>query len=332
MMTRILVPILATPPARPVGGMVRGFEGRTMGTTWSVKAVLPATADVRALSAMVQRALDAVVAQMSAWEPGSDLARFNRSPAGTWATLPAGFATVLRRALEIAADSDGAFDPTLGALTDLWGFGPQPFSGAPPARWAIETARAPAGWRRIALDGERLLQPGGLQIDLNGIAKGFGVDEAARALDRAGVRSYLVEVGGELRGLGAKPDGQPWWVELERPPGEGEDASRTLLALHGLSVATSGGYRRFFEHAGRRYAHTLDPATGTPCAGETASVTVIHRECMTADALATALTVMGPDAALAFAAARDLPALIVRQGPERLEERLSPALQAMLDA
>lgn len=332
-MTRVLVPIMTTPPARPVGGLVRGFEGATMGTTWSVKAVLPATTDLAALSAMVQRALDNVVAQMSPWEPASDLSRFNRAAPGTWVALPAGLATVLRRALEIAADSDGAFDPTLGALSDLWGFGPSPFSGQPPAPEAVAAAREAAGWRRARLDGDALLQPGGLTLDLNGIAKGYGVDEAARALDRAGVRAYLVEVGGELRGTGAKPDGQPWWVELERPPEAGETKTpRTLLALHGVSVATSGDYRRFFDHDGTRYAHTLDPAAGAPCVGQAASVTVVHPECMSADALATALTVMEPDAALAFAAARDLAVLIVRQGPEGLEEHLSPALRAMLDA
>ncbi|PVM90585.1 FAD:protein FMN transferase [Caulobacter endophyticus] len=333
-MTRVLVPMLSEPPARPAGGVVREFDGDTMGTTWSVKAVLPVTTDLAAMTAMVQRALDKVVAEMSAWEPMSALSRFNRSAAGSWTVLPAGFAAVLRRALEVAEGSDGAFDPTLGAVTDLWGFGPRPFSGEPPSAEALDAARTPMGWRRVTLDGDALFQPGGLQIDLNGIAKGFGVDEAARALDRSGVRSYLVEVGGELRGTGAKPDGQPWWVELERPPLAGandETSPRTLLALHGLSVATSGDYRRFFDHAGKRYAHTLDPALGAPCDAGVVSVTVIHPECMTADALATALTVMGPDAAIAFATARKLPALVVTRGPGGLQERLSPALQAMLD-
>ena len=329
-MPRVLVPALTTPPARPVGGTVRAFGGATMGATWSAKAVLPATADLAALQAMVQRALDAVVAQMSPWEPLSDLSRYNRAAAGTWTTLPPGAAQVLRRAIEIARASGGAFDPTLGALTDLWGFGPRPFAGAPPEAAAIAALREAAGWKRLSLDGDALFQPGGLKLDLNGVAKGFGVDQAAAALDGAGVRSYLVEVGGELRGTGAKPDGQPWWVELERPPAA-NDAEKTLVALHGLSVATSGDYRRFFDHDGRRYAHTLDPATGAPTRNPTVSVTVLAGDCMSADAWATALTVMGPDAALAFAAAHDLAALVVSRGPGGLEERLSPALQAMLD-
>jgi thiamine biosynthesis lipoprotein len=329
-MPRVLVPALTTPPARPVGGSVRAFGGATMGTTWSVKAVLPATTDLPALEAMIQRALDTVVARMSLWEPGSDLSRYNRAAPGAWTSLSTATLTVLRRALEIAQTSHGAFDPSLGVLTDLWGFGPAPFSGQPPDAETIAPLRQGEGWKRLVVDGDALLQPGGLALDLNGIAKGFGVDQAAAALDRAGVKSYLVEVGGELRGTGAKPDGQPWWVELERPPtASGGDV--TVVALHDLSVATSGDYRRFFDHAGRRYAHTLDPVTGAPTTNPTVSVTVLAKDCMSADAWATALTVMGPDDALAFAAEHDLAALIVSRSADGLDERLSPALQAMLD-
>ena len=334
-MNRVLVPQLAQPPARPIGGAVLALAGATMGTTWSVRLVAPPTADADALTAMVQRELDAVVRQMSPWEPLSDLSRFNRAEAGTWTALPPAFAQVLRCALEIAQATDGAFDPTLGALVDLWGFGPRPFSGAPPTVQDITATRQAAGWRNVVLDGDRLLQPGGLSLDLNGVAKGFAVDQVAAALHRAGARSYLVEVGGELRGTGAKPDGQPWWVELERPPGEIEGL-RTVVALHGLSVAASGDYRRFFEHDGRRYAHTLDPATAAPVANATVSVTVLDESCMRADAWATALTVMAPDAALDFATEHSLSAMILSRGgldgTTGLEERLSPALSAMLDA
>jgi len=329
-MTRVLVPQLAEPPARPIGGAVLALAGQTMGTTWSVKLVAPPTANADALAAMAQHELDTVVRQMSPWEPLSDLSRYNRAAAGSWTPLPPAFAQVLRCALEVAEATNGAFDPTLGALVDLWGFGPRPFSGSPPPADAAAKARESAGWRRLVLDGDRLFQPGGLRLDLNGIAKGFAVDQVAAALDRSGARAYLVEVGGELRGAGAKPDGQPWWVELERPP-TANDGLRTLVALHGLSVATSGDYRRFFEHDGRRYAHTLDPATAAPVANPTVSVTVLNQSCMRADAYATALTVMNPDAALAFATEHGLAAMILARGPAGLEERLSPALSAMLD-
>ncbi|MBO9707891.1 MAG: FAD:protein FMN transferase [Caulobacter sp.] len=329
-MNRVLVPTFSEPPVRPVGGAVLALGGETMGTTWSVKLVAPPTANAQALTAMAQHELDLVVREMSPWEPLSDLSRFNRAAPGSWSALPPAFAKVLRRAVEIAAETNGAFDPTLGALVDLWGFGPRPFSGAPPERDAVERLRQDAGWRRVTLDGDALFQPGGLKVDLNGVAKGFAVDQVAAALERSGARSYLVEVGGELRGVGAKPDGQPWWVELERPPVANEGA-RTVAALHGLAVATSGDYRRFFEHDGRRYAHTLDPASAAPVAGGTVSVSVLAETCMDADAYATALTVMAPADALAFAAGKGLAALILSRGPHGLEERLSPALSAMLD-
>ncbi|MBO9559643.1 MAG: FAD:protein FMN transferase [Caulobacter sp.] len=329
-MIRVLVPQLTKAPARPIGGAVLTLAGETMGTTWSMQLVAPLTANAEALEAMAQRELDQVVREMSPWEPLSDLSRYNRAAAGSWTPLPPALAQVLRCALEIAEASDGAFDPTLGALVDLWGFGPLAFSGAPPHPQDIAKARQAAGWRRLVLEGDRLLQPGGLRLDLNGIAKGFAVDQVAAALDRAGVRSYLIEVGGELRGTGAKPDGQPWWVELESPP-VANDRPRTLVALHGLSVATSGDYRRFFEHDGRRYAHTLDPATAAPAAHATVSVTVLDESCMRADAYATALTVMAPDAALAFATEHGVAAIILAQGPTGLEEHLSPAVSAMLD-
>jgi thiamine biosynthesis lipoprotein len=267
---------------------------------------------------MAQRELDCVVRQMSPWEPLSDLSRYNRAAAGSWTPLPPAFAQVLRCALEIAEQTNGAFDPTLGALVDLWGFGPRPFSGAPPEAEDIAAARAAAGWRTLALDGDSLFQPGGLRLDLNGIAKGFAVDQVAAALDRAGARSYLVEVGGELRGTGAKPDGQPWWVELERPPrpeARRMTASAPWSPCTACRSATSGDYRRFFEHGGRRYAHTLDPATAAPVAHPTVSVTVLDASCMRADAYATALTVMAPDAALAFATAHGLAAMILASGP-----------------
>lgn len=334
-MTRVLVPLLTTAPARPLGGVVHALAGRTMGTTWSVKLTAQPAADLPALTAMVQRALDTVVAQMSPWEPLSSLSRYNRAPAGSWTRLPADLATVLLRALAVAQATGGAFDPTLGGLTDLWGFGPRPFAGAPPSAEAITAARDAGGWKRLTLDGDALFQPGELRLDLNGIAKGFGVDQAAAALEQAGVKSWLVEVGGELRGTGARPDGQPWWVELERAPDMAlvaNDSLQTAVALHDLAVATSGDYRRFFDHDGRRYAHTLDPATGAPSQGGVVSVTVLAATAMDADAFATALTVMGPQAALAFATDHELAALIVsRTAGGGLEERLSPALLAMLD-
>jgi len=158
------------------------LHGQTMGTTWSARVVVPARTDVDPLRERVQQRLDRVVGQMSTWEPDSDLSRFNRAPAGTWQALPPELLDVLDRALALARSTGGAYDPTIAPLVDLWGFGPPSQSHRIPDEAAIAAARERIGWRRIELDrgGSRALQPGGLHVDLSSIAKGFGVDEAAR--------------------------------------------------------------------------------------------------------------------------------------------------------
>src|SRR4051812_25085945 len=200
-----------------VGKDVRRFEGETMGTTWSVNAVLTKGADDRAIDRGIQAEVDRVVAQMSTYEQDSDLSRFNRAAPGTWQVLPPEFYGVLRYAIALAKDSGGAYDPTVGPLVNLWGFGPDRHPHEAPTPAAIAAAQARVGWNRIRLDdaGHRAFQPGGVYVDLSSVAKGFGVDQVARFLDRAGVSAYLVEVGGELRAHGRKPDGTPWHVGIE---------------------------------------------------------------------------------------------------------------------
>jgi thiamine biosynthesis lipoprotein len=160
----------------------------------------------------------------------------------------------------------------------------------------------------------------------------------AMLAERFALDDALVEVGGELRGQGVKPDGQPWWVALERAPrwrGDAleEDATQPLtrIALHGLAVATSGDYRRFFRHDGLLCPHTLDPRSGRPLANGVALVTVLHAQCMAADALSTALGVMGEAAAMEWADARDIAALIVsRRSDGALHERMTRALMQLM--
>lgn len=303
------------------------LSGRTMGTEWSVRFVAGPEVGPGQVRRAVEATFARVIAEASGWEPTSDLCRFNRAPAGTLQMLPHGLFSVLDHALALARETRGAIDPTVGGLVDLWGFGPPGPRTEPPDAAAIAAARARTGWNRLLVDRERqaVLQPGGVALDLSGIAKGWAVDLVSERLSGDGIADHLVEVGGELRGQGMKPDGQPWWVALEAPPDRA--GTETLAALHGLSIATSGDYRRFFTAGGRRFAHTIDPRTGWPCADPPASVTVVHASCMAADALATALTVLGAEAGLAHAARHGIAALFVlRDG-----ERTSPAFAAMLD-
>lgn len=344
-MRRVLLPLHISDEAAPPGAVARRFSGLSMGTSWTVHLLdnaTPGRAGSADLQQGLQQQLDLVVAQMSHWSDDSDLGRFNRAEPGSWHSLPAAFCEVLGFAMHVAHASSGAYDPCAGALVNLWGFGPRQRYDQPgfqsPTPETVAFLLSQQGRRRLELDlpARRVRQPGGLLLDLSAIAKGYGVDRLARYLDSQGIRHYLVEVGGELRGAGSKPDGQPWWVMLEQVDGMTEIASHPqemLLALHGLSVATSGDYRRFFqdEDDGARFSHTIDPRNGMPISNQLASVTVVHAECMAADAWSTALTVLGPEAGLALAEEQGLAARFLQRDGDGLRETLSSQMLAMLD-
>jgi thiamine biosynthesis lipoprotein len=333
-MRAVLVPLaidLALPPA---GSVLRKLAGRTMGTGWSASMLVPPGAGAD-LEAALQRELGEIVGQMSHWEEASLLSRYNRAPGGSWHALPPQFFEVADFALQVHADSGGAYDPAAGLLVNLWGFGPhgrhdQPGFQAPgPDAVAGALARRAGATPQLDRAGRRLLQPGGAILDFSSIAKGYAVDRLGLCLERLGVRHYLVEVGGELRGAGMKPDGEPWWVEIEGVPDAGA-APQAVVALHGLAIATSGDYRSHYDLAAGRASHTLDPRTGYPIANGVASCTVVAKACMTADALSTALTVMGVEAGLAFADARGIAARYLVRRDGALSEHVSAAWRELL--
>ncbi|MBC9035031.1 FAD:protein FMN transferase [Sphingomonas sp. JC676] len=296
-----------------------------MGTSWSAHIVDAPRRLRRDINSVLARIVD----EMSHWEPDSDIDRFNRSIVGRWQPLPPQFVQVLSAALDIAEASGGAFDPAIGLLADIWGFGPAGARQDVPGAYAIAEALAVSGRQHIEFDPSmrRARRLAAAQLDFSGIAKGFAVDAMAERLLGVGLTDFLVEIGGELRGEGIKPDGQPWWVDLEAIPGAGLAPIR--VALHGLAVATSGDYRRAFTHQGKTFAHTLDPRTGRPLANGVASVTVLHAQAMYADAWATALTVLGSES-MELAEREGLAAhMVVREGTH-FTERLSSALQTML--
>ena len=326
-----LDPVLPDPASRP-----HSLAGTAMGTGWSARLLLPPGTGPD-LRGALQQELDEIVAQMSHWEADSLLSRYNRAPGDTWHALPAQFFAVIDYALTVFDETGGAYDPAAGLLVNLWGFGPARrydqagfYAPAPEAVGAV-LARRRACQPRLDRVGRCLYQPGGALLDLSSVAKGYAVDCLAQRLEALGVRHYLVEVGGELRGAGVKQDGQPWWVELEGvPDAAGAPAPQSVVALHGLAVATSGDYRRYFHHLDRRASHTLDPRTGYPIANDIASVTVLAPTCMAADALSTALTVMGVEAGLAFAEPRGLAARFLLREANGLREVDTAAWRELL--
>lgn len=332
----VLVPQEIDPTMPPEGSVLRRAAGATMGTDWSVRLMLPAGVDGVQLSQALQRELDEIVAQMSHWQDDSLLMRYNRAEGGSWHALPPQFHAVAEYALQVAEDTSWAYDPAGGALVNLWGFGPsRRYDQAgfyAPDQARIDAILAQRSQRHPQLDrkGRRLLQPGGAILDFSSVAKGYAVDCLALCLERHGVRHYLAEVGGELRGAGVKAGSEPWWVEIEGVPDAQQAAGQAVVALHGLAVATSGDYRRYFHHGARRASHTLDPRNGYPVANDVASVTVLAPTCMAADALSTALTVMGPEEGLAFANARHIAARFLLRRPGALLETTSAAWRTLL--
>ncbi|RJG55635.1 FAD:protein FMN transferase [Sphingobium terrigena] len=289
-----------------------------MGTSWSAHLVDPPAHCLAAIEDVLARIID----QMSNWEAQSAISRFNRAPVGEWMTLPPDMLTVLRAGLEMARLSDGAFDPAIGHLVDQWGFGP-----ATLPRPAQLLDRSP--WQTIALEGDKACRLADVALDFSGIAKGFAVDAVAAELRTLGVANFLIEIGGELRGEGVKPDMQPWWVDVEPPPGLAIPMLR--IALCGLSVATSGDYRRFRMEGEARLSHSIDPARGTPIAAGVASVTVLHDSAMQADAWATTITVLGADQGMTLATRHALPARLVLRTGDGAQEYMTPVLAAMLE-
>ena len=335
-MRRVILPPHFSDHPLPAGAAIRDFHGFSMGTTWAVRLVDVALASVDHQPGL-QGELDLVVDQMSHWLPDSNLGRFNRAPKDSWHRLPPAFFDVLAFALEVADASGGAYDPCAGAMIDRWGFGAERRHDAPgflmPS--AADVAALLAGRATVLLDHESrsALQRGGVRLDLSSVAKGYGVDRLALYLEAQGVRHYLVEVGGELRGAGTKPDGQPWWVALEQGDGALSSEDQVVLALHGLSVATSGDCRRYFEQDGQRFSHTIDPRAAKPIVNRVAAVTVIDASCMAADAWSSALTVLGPDRGMALAEERHLAArFLVRSDadPTATSEHISSQWRSML--
>ncbi|MCX7564122.1 FAD:protein FMN transferase [Xanthomonadaceae bacterium XH05] len=305
------------------------LHGESMGTTWQVTAYAEASR-ASDLQPRIEAQLETLVAQMSAWEPDSDLNRFNRAPAGTWVTLPAELFVVVEHAIALAGQTGGAYDPTIAPLVAVWGFGPdgQPRT-RPPSADDIATAMVRTGASRLQLDSaqRQLLQPGDMQLDVNSLAPGFAVDTIAQLLDDAGVEVFLVELGGEMRARGHKPDGTPWRIAVERLNLAARSDDDVIIALSDTALGTSGDYRVGFVHEGRRYSHTIDPRSGEPVQHALAAVTVVGSSAMAADARAAALMVLGPVDGMAFARAHDLAAVFTLRTADGYQRLGTPAFE-----
>lgn len=333
---RALLPVLllAVAACAPQDADVEllALDGRTMGTYWSVRiAAPPPGLDAEALRADLDAALVEVNAQMSNYDPESEISRFNRSPVGEWFEVSAELAEVMATALEISARSNGAFDVTVGPLVDLWGFGSRQVErDQVPAEADIEAALAQVDWRQIEVrqTPPALRRTADVAADLAGIAKGHGVDVMAAVIEGHGANRYLADIGGDMLGRGHNARGVPWKIGVEVPAVGHSGGVQAVIGIDDVAVTTSGDYRNFFVHEGKRYSHSIDPNTGWPIAQHVASVTVLHDSATWSDGWSTALNVMGPEAGLALARELSLPVLFILYTDNGLEEVASPPFSA----
>jgi thiamine biosynthesis lipoprotein len=277
---------------------LKEFDGDTQGTTYHIKVVdLPPALAPETVRSAIEAELDDVTRHLSTYTPDSELSRFNRSRDTGWVPASAGLVDVLSEARRVSELTHGAYDVTVAPLVNLWGFGPEDTGERIPPDAEIAAARARVGYTHLDIRPEppaiRKDIPD-LSVDVNSIAQGYTVDRVAERLEKLGISNYLVEIGGELRGKGLNQLGGHWRIGIERPS-PGERAVYSIIRIADVGVSTSGDYRDYFERDGRRYSHTIDPHTGRPVTHKLASVTVISENTMRADALSTALMVLGPE-------------------------------------
>jgi thiamine biosynthesis lipoprotein len=312
---------------------VNEIRGQTMGTSYSVKYTeeTPKTSQ-DALKKEIDRTLELVNDQMSTWRPGSELSRFNKTKAGKWFKVSQETAQVATLSKEIYKESSRAFDATIGRVVNLWGFGPDKVPTRTPNKENLEIALKNNGMDKV----EVRVSPPALKksrehiyLDFSGIAKGYGVDKVAEVLERKNIHNYMVEIGGELRTKGKK-NTLDWKIAIEKPTA-GTRAIQRVITPQNMGMATSGDYRNFFiDKDGIRRSHIIDPRNGRPISHNLVSVTVLDKTCARADAMATALMVLGDTEGLLRAKKLGLKALFIVKTDKGFKELYSGGIESHL--
>lgn len=319
--------LLASALLAGCGEKIEEFGGPTMGSHYSLKYLAgEGSPEPAALKAEVEALLTQVDQQMSTWRSDSDLSKFNRLPAGSCRVMPDAVLALVRRGEQLFRDSDGAFDLTVSPLLELWGFGPQSRGERVPTAEEITAAQATVGHRHLRIEGQQLCKSAAVHLDFNSLAAGYTVDLIAARLAERAVSSYLLDVTGEIKAVGRKPDGSPWRIAIEAPRDD-QQVAQKVLSLDGLGVSTSGDYRNYFERDGQRYSHTLDPQTGAPITHRLAAVTVVDASTLRADGLSTLLMVLGPERGFAYAEQAGIAAFFVTRTDKGFATRATPAFE-----
>lgn len=317
------------------------FNGMTMGTSYQVKVIADDnSASIQNLDEQIKNRLDALNQIFSTYIETSELMQFNQAQIEQPQAISEDMQIVMSIAQEIYDLTDGAFDPTVAPLVNLWGFGPKESGDIIPQPEQIQYARSLIGLNYLVLKKKtkEAQRERDIKLDFSAIAKGYAVDAVADLLESSGIEHYLVEVGGELRAGGHKQNGDLWRIAIEKPSSLNESLEQMslehvplkqvvqqVLSLQNVAVATSGDYRNYFEKNGKRYSHTIDPRTGYPVDHGLASVTVIEKTAVRADALATAMMVMGPEDSLILAEEYNIPVYILVKEADGFKVQYSKA-------
>ncbi len=287
---------------------LRQIDGKTMGTTYSVKVV--SGSELRVTKEEIDERLKEINKVFSNWDPYSELSLLDSEPVNEWVQASDELIFVLNESKKIMHKTAGAFDPGIGRVIDVWGFGPR-LVDEMPDRNEIEDAVRLSSLTNLVIGNTKIKKTVDIHINLSAIAKGYAVDEIAELLKRKGITDFLVEIGGEVVALGKNIE-QQWTVGIEMPNSE----SAIPITLNNKAIATSGNYRNFFIWEGEKYNHIIEPGTGLPVRSDLTSVSVIHPQTMIADAYATAMMVMGSERSIVLAKQLDLSIILILNGDQ----------------
>ena len=316
------------------------FEGNVATAHYRVNAQLPKHIDVAALQVALEQRIEQINQTLSLSLPLSEVNQFNALAPQQSLSVSVDFIQLLTLSRKINQQSAGAFDPTIAALVELWGFAAQTsfdhHSRKVPAALAIKQAQANKGLQWVQQQQQRVSRTAPVNLDFYALADGFAADSLAAVLQANGVRNYLVEFAGEITAHGVSARGTPWRIAIEAPE-ELQGKNFTAVLLHSpkggtVGLATSGDYRNFYEVDGVRYSHIIDPVTGYPIKHRLTSVTVIADTGAVADGWATALMVLGEDAGFKLAQQQHLAAYMIYHDGKQLAFKYTDAMRSYLDA
>lgn len=302
-------------------------QGITMGTYYRIKVYASANPQEVFQKARVE--LKRLEEKFSDYDLESEISRINQQAGLSKVKVSQETIDLLREAISISEKTEGAFDPTVRPLMEIWGF-KEGKQSPPPSEKISETLQV-VGWERLRIGKEGvMLERKGMELDLGGIAKGYAVDKVVELLKEAGIRQALVEIGGELYCLGSGPGSNGWKIGIQDP--QSAEGIIAVLQVIDQAVATSGSYENFYIWEGKRYSHIIDPRSGFPVQNSLISVTIISSKCMEADAWATALFVLGWERAQEIVEKEeDLEAILIRERNGKMQAWVSSGLRERVE-